>query len=325
MQSLLSVIICTHNPRRDYLNKVITSLKYQTMSLDQWELLLIDNKSEQLLSSEIDLSWHRHARHIREEKLGLTPARLCGIREAQSDLIIFVDDDNILEPDYLEVALQISQNYPFLGAWGGLIQPEFEVTPPEWTKPYWGLLAIREFDGDRWSNLLHQNDTTPCGAGMCVRKKVAQHYADSITHHPVRSKLDRTGNLLLSCGDSDLAFTACDIGLGTGLFVGLKLTHIMPANRLEEQYLLRLLEGIIYSGVFLQSFRVKLPASPTHSWFKKIIEFGRYLKMSPRKRRFHSATKRAEQRAIQDIVKYQEQALIQSTQYEPSSYSSTSS
>ena len=322
---LLSVIICTHNPQHNYFRRVLEALSAQSLSPQQWELLLIDNASDKILASEIDLSWHSHARHIREDQLGLTPARLRGIQEARAETLIFVDDDNILEPDYLEVALQISQNYPFLGAWGGLIQPEFEVTPPEWTKPYWGLLAIREFDGDRWSNLLHQNDTTPCGAGMCVRKKVAQHYTDSITHHPFRSKLGRTGSSMLSCEDSDLAFTACDIGLGTGLFVGLKLTHIMPANRLEEQYLLRLLEGIIYSGVFLQSFRGKLLESPTHSWFKKIIEFGRYLKMSPRKRRFHSATKRAEQRAIQDIVKYQEQALIQSTQCEPSSYSSITS
>ena len=310
MTLLLSVIICTHNPRRNYLQRVLDALNLQSLSMQLWEIFLIDNASDQILASEIDLSWHPQAYHIREDHLGLTPARLRGIKEASAEILVFVDDDNVLEPDYLESALRISRNYPFLGAWGGLIKPEFEISPPEWTKPYWELLAVREFDCDRWSNLLHQNDTTPCGAGMCVRVEVARHYANSTMHHPVRSKLDRIGDLLLSCGDSDLAFTACDIGLGTGLFVSLKLTHLLPTNRLEEKYLTQLLEGIVYSGILLQYSRDEYLKTANTSWIKKMIEFGRYLKMSPRKRRFEQANKRAERLAIQDITKYQKQVLL---------------
>jgi glycosyltransferase involved in cell wall biosynthesis len=312
MRLEITVVICTHNPRQHYLDKVLAALVSQTLPMNQWELLLIDNASDRVLSTEVDLSWHPHTRHIREENLGLTLARLRGIREAQTELIIFVDDDNVLEPTYLEVALQISRNYPFLGAWGGLIRLEFEVPPPAWTKPYWALLAVREFDRDRWSNLLHQNDTVPCGAGMCIRTKVAHHYADSVTHHPLRSKLGRTGSLMLSCEDSDLAFTACDVGLGTGLFVALKLTHLIPASRLEEKYLVKLLEGIMYSGIILQYFRGKLPEPPTSSWLTKLIEFSRYWNISPRKRRFHRAHRRAELLARQEIIKHQEQTLLRS-------------
>ena len=38
-----SVIICTHNPRSDYLRRVLDALKAQTLLREQWELLLIDN------------------------------------------------------------------------------------------------------------------------------------------------------------------------------------------------------------------------------------------------------------------------------------------
>ncbi len=38
----------------------------------------------------------------------------------------------------------------------------------------------------------------------------------------------------------DLALTSCDIGLGTGLFTSLKLTHLISAYRLQENHLLRL-------------------------------------------------------------------------------------
>lgn len=298
----ISVIICTHNPRRDYLEQVLQALKLQTLPRKQWELLLIDNASNQPLSTEIDLSWHPQVRHIREEKLGLTPARLRGIREAVTETLVFVDDDNVLDSDYLEVVLRISKDWPTIGAWGGQIRPEFEETPPDWTKPFWGMLAIREFEQDKWSNLLHQHQTTPCGAGLCVRQVVARKYADLVGDQPKRGGMDRKGKLLTSCGDEDLAFTASDIGLGTGLFTSLKLTHLIPASRLQEDYLLRLVEGMTYSLTILDSFRGKIPPLPNPSLGKCLLETYHLWRLNPRERRFYKARKRGETLAIQEIL-----------------------
>jgi glycosyltransferase involved in cell wall biosynthesis len=302
MKITISVVICTHNPRRDYLDKVLHALKSQTLPIEQWELLLIDNASDELLSSEIDLSWHPQACHIREEQLGLTPARLRGIQEAVAEIIVFVDDDNLLNPDYLEVALQISKDWPIIGAWGGQTLPEFEETPPDWTKPYWGYLAIREFERDSWSNLVHQHQTTPCGAGLCVRRIVAEKYASLARNDSKRFNMDRKDKLLLSCGDSDLAFTACDIGLGTGQFVSLKLTHLIPANRLQEEYLCRLVESIAYSSIILTSFRGEIPVLPNQSWSKNLLENYYASRLNPIERRFYKAKKRGEYLAIQEIL-----------------------
>lgn len=300
---MLSVIVCTHNPRFDYLDKVLHALKFQTLPDLQWELLLIDNASNKLLSSEIDLSWHSNARHIREEKLGLTPARLRGIQEAAAETLVFVDDDNVLDSDYLEVALSISKDWPTLGAWGGQIRPEFEELPPEWTKPYWKILAIREFAQDRWSNLLDQNETTPCGAGMCVRKIVAEKYTYLINNNTRRLNMDRKGSSLISCGDTDLAFTACDIGLGTGQFVSLRLTHLIPANRLQEEYLCKLIEAIAYSGLMLKFFRGNIPIFPNTSSRKSLIEIYHLWRLNSRERRFYKARERGKSLAIQEILR----------------------
>lgn len=303
MHPSISVIICTHNPRRDYLHKVLDALKAQTLSTDSWELLLIDNASEQILASEIDLSWHSNSRHIREETLGLTPARLRGVQESQADILVFVDDDNVLDADYLEITLQISQDFSLLGAWGGQVKPEFEVPPPEWTRSYWNYLAIREFEQDQWSNLLHQYETTPCGAGLCVRKVIAEKYAYLVNTDPKRLGLDRKGNLLTSCGDSDLAFTACDVGFGTGQFTALKLTHLMPAGRLDESYLVKLIEGMEYSHILLESFRGKIPVLPPASWKRTVMEYYRLLRMNDRDRKFYQARKRGFNSAIQVLAK----------------------
>ena len=296
---LISVIICAYNPRQDYLEKVLMALQLQTLPLEQWEFLLIDNASDRPLSSAIDLNWHPHARHIREDELGLTPARLRGIEEAVAEILIFVDDDNVLDSDFLGAAFQISKDYPLVGAWGGQVVPEFEETPPEWTKPYWRMLAIREFDKNQWSNLLHQEETTPCGAGLCIRREVAERYAQVLQTDPKRQKLDRKGQILISCGDTDLAYTACDIGLGTGQFTPLKLIHLIPSSRLREEYLLRLTQGLYYSGILLGAYRGKLPTEPCLS--HKILQWYSRWRMDARSRRFLDASEAGRVKALQEI------------------------
>ena len=90
-----------------------------------------------------DMSWHPHARYIREETLGISSARLRGMREAGADLV--VDDDNVLGVDYLSEAIRIKQEWPRLGVWGsGAIIPEFEVEPAGHLQEFMGMLALRD-------------------------------------------------------------------------------------------------------------------------------------------------------------------------------------
>lgn len=286
----VSVVLCTHNPRPDYLARVMAALQRQTLPAAHWELLLIDNASATPQPLMDQISWHPHGRYILEPQLGLTPARLRGIAEAQADLLIFVDDDNVLDDDYLEVARQISCDKPWIGAWGGQIRPEFEQPPPAWTRPYWGMLAIREFDSDRWANLPDDHRTIPCGAGLCVRRSVATLYAERVHIDHIRLALDRRGAQLSSAGDTDLALTACDIGLGTGQFAALGMTHLIPASRLEEAYLLRLAEGLSYSTSILNSIRGGAP--PRATWRYWVYRQIQRLFTHPREVQFIAATDR---------------------------------
>ena len=298
MKTELSVITCSHNPRADYLTRVTDALKNQTLDKQCWEYLLIDNASAEPLARSIDLSWQPNARHVREEKLGLTPARLRGIQEATGEMLVFVDDDNVLDADYLEQVLRLAAAWPMLGAFGGQARPRFEEEPPEWTRQYWGRLAIREFDQDKWSNVPCLEDTTPNGAGLCVRQRVAGEY---LAYHANRKRkfvLDRAGTRLLSGGDFDLAATACDIGLGNGLFTSLKLTHLVPRERVEENYLLRLTEAQTFSGVVLGSFRSDSGTPIRLGWKTIAADQLRTLFMDPQKRRFFRAIRSGQQKGL---------------------------
>lgn len=97
-----------------------------------------------------------------------------------------------------------------------------------------------------------------------------------------------------------MAICACDLGMGMGLFASLKLTHLIPPDRLTEDYLVRLVEGLAYSSLVLNSFRPTLSANG-HSSKKRLssqaADVARLLTRNRRERRFFRAVKRGEARA----------------------------
>ena len=50
---LLSVLICTHNPRRDYLDQVLAALRAQTLPVAEWELIVVDNASARPVAAKV--------------------------------------------------------------------------------------------------------------------------------------------------------------------------------------------------------------------------------------------------------------------------------
>jgi hypothetical protein len=293
----ISVITCAHNPKERYFAQTLGALRAQSMPTGAWDYLIVDNASDPPLEGRIDLAWHPRARIVREEKLGLTPARLRGIAETQGELVVLVDDDNVLDPDFLEVAARTARERPYLGAWSGQCRGGFEAPPPDWAHRYFGNLAIRQFDHDVWSNLPRLPATMPCGAGLCVRREVAQHYLDLHAAGARQFQFDRTGDSLISGGDNDLAACACATGLGVGLVSALGLTHLIPPERLTAAYLTRLAEGIHFSATLLDA-EWGLTARP-RSWIGRLADKMRALRLAEPHRRIARAAHRGRDRATQ--------------------------
>jgi glycosyltransferase involved in cell wall biosynthesis len=247
-----SIIICAHNPRPNYFDRVLQALRDQTLTPEKWELLIVDNASKAALAPRWDISWHPHGRHIREEELGLAAARRRGMAEAAADILVFVDDDNVLAPDYLSEALSIGQEWPELGTWGaGVISPEFEREPADYLKPYLVCLAIRDYKRASWSNVPHCQVSIPNGAGMCVRACVAREYC--LRHDDEKIQISgRKGTSLVSHEDYEVSYLGCSLGFGMGVFPELRMTHLIPKERVSDGYLLRLVAANAISGGLLE-------------------------------------------------------------------------
>jgi len=272
----ISVIVCTHNPRPDYLRRVLDALQAQTLPKGDWELLLIDNASDPPLPDTWALSSHPHARHIREDELGLTPARLRGIRESSGDVLVYVDDDAVLAADYLQTARDLLMEHPNLGVIGaGILEPEFAVQPPPELVPYLGNLSLRCVSEHFWSTNIKDLVSVPWGAGLCVRRGVTDFYLQLLNQLNVTDLLDRRGERLF--GDGDVVFSWASVAgrQGFGVFPELHVTHLIPADRLTRRYFLQLAHDTNLSSGVLHYLREGIVPGDNHSrveqWIRLIL------------------------------------------------------
>lgn len=248
----LSVIIPAYNPDQKRLEQTLNGLKQQSLSVDMWEFIVIDNHSSNNFQHPQDLSWHPAARIVTENKQGLTYARVKGFNESKGEIIVMVDDDNILNNNYLEEVLNIFDQYPHIGVIGGKSLPLFETAPPLWLDEFYRNLALRDL-GDNvviasW-DYTYPN-TAPIGAGMGIRRKALNAYIEKVTSGQAILS-DRTETSLSSGGDNDIVLEVLKSGWEVGYFPQLKLKHIIPPQRMTVNYMARLVRDSNRSWVQL--------------------------------------------------------------------------
>ncbi len=296
---LVSVIVCTHNPRMDALRRTLKSISLQDLDPDSWELLIIDNGSTVALSNAL-LTGQRCAASItREEKLGLTNARVRAFRETRTPFVIFCDDDNVIEPDYVRTALEIFGAFPQLGAIGASVVCEYEE-PVEAPREFIDLFSDPTGGvGGVWSNDIRHDRSNPIGAGLCLRREVAERFLERVANDSKLLMLGRSGTQLLSYEDTEIVRTACSIGFGKGIFSELKLTHLIGSSRTTEDYILRLHEGHAFSK---EIFQFVGGAAPTKfSSLARIKCLLEVLRASGLQRRIVQARQRGRARGLQHI------------------------
>jgi glycosyltransferase involved in cell wall biosynthesis len=310
MKASLFVALCTHNPRPEYLRETLAALRAQTLPVDSWELLIVDNASTTPLADTLDLSWHPHARIVREDKLGTAHARYRALLEAlvsNAKTILFVDDDNVLQPDYFQQGLEIEREWPRLGAWGGQLIARYESAPPKWIRNYLNYLAITPLNSDRWTNVVTSYDVVPPSAGCFLRASVWQRYLNLVARDPRRLTLGACGDVQVRGEDTDLVLTAIDLGLGVGRFKNLQLEHLIPASRLTPTYVAGLVEGATFGTDLLEYIRFhRLPRRSAQSMLETALLNWRAWRLPEPMRSFRRAELRGRASARRLVLDWQQ-------------------
>lgn len=145
----VSVIVPTYN-RPSYLSDTLGSLFLQDYKADQYEIVVVDNKPTgevfQIIK-DLQSQCQSSVRCLEETDVGLHKARHAGAKAAVGEILIYIDDDVVMEKGWLQ-----SISKPFadqrVAIVGGKVLPKWEAETPKWLaqfpSTYLSLLDLGE-------------------------------------------------------------------------------------------------------------------------------------------------------------------------------------
>lgn len=237
---LLSVILCTYN-RDKYIYNVLRSIAQNDYPHDRYEIVLVNNNSTDNTEAECQRFQADYPdiplNYLIEANQGLSYARNCGITHARGSLLVYVDDDATVNPQYLRTYADFFQKNPDAVAAGGPILPVYETEEPSWMSHY-----TRQLITGRLYLSTHQREfprgAFPGGGNACYRKSVF----DTVGLFNV--ELGRKGSSLIGAEEKDLFDKMTTNGMHFFYLPDAILYHIIPPHKLTNDYFQRLTYSI---------------------------------------------------------------------------------
>ena len=238
---MISVILCTYNRDR-YIYNVLRSIVNGDLPRSEYEIVLVDNNSSDNTKGECQRFVADFPdvvlRYCFEEKQGLSYARNCGIRNAKGDILVYVDDDALVNKEYLTTYADFFRRNADAVAAGGPILPQYDgCEEPQWMSHYTRqLITGKLYLGEHEREFPH--DAFPGGGNAAYRKSVF----DAVGLFNV--ELGRKGNSLIGAEEKDLFDKMTSRGMKFYYLPTAILYHLIPPKKLTQDYFDRLSYGI---------------------------------------------------------------------------------
>ncbi len=260
----VSVVICTHNGR-SRLEPTLAHLRQQSVGGIAWEVIVVDNGSTDDTAEAARIHWGTAPpcplRVVDEATLGLSYARSRGISASAYDVILFVDDDNWLQPDYVRRVYELLSADPGRAACGGFARPVTGAPPPAWFSSVHAAFALggqAPAEGDAGVS----GQGFLWGAGLGLRRRAY----DSLLKAGFRSLVtDRQGKALSSGGDVELSYVLRLGGWSLWYDPSLVLDHAQDDGRLDWNYVRRLMFANGLSAPILDLYKLHFDDCPRHN------------------------------------------------------------
>jgi glycosyltransferase involved in cell wall biosynthesis len=219
----ISLITCAYNSNETILGRLLQSIHRLDFPKNyQVEYLIIDNASSHPIAEQASVKSFIQevafpTQVIVEPQPGLTYARICGIKAAKGQFIIFFDDDNEPASDYLTQAIALMEAFPFVGIWGpGSVRAELlGKVPASLENHYRYTFQERSMPFEQYTRTIQGNEAFPLGTGMVLRREVLTPYLQAFEERKY-TLTDRIGNSLASSGDTQIVLTAVKNGWAVG-------------------------------------------------------------------------------------------------------------
>ena len=238
---MISVILCTYNRDR-YIYNVLQSIAEGTFAASEYEVVLVDNNSSDNTRGEC-VRFRKDYPAISfnycfEQEQGLSHARNCGIHNAKGDILVYVDDDALVNKEYLKTYADFFAHNNEAVAAGGPILPQYDgCEEPDWMSHYTRQLVTGKlYLGEHEREFPH--GAFPGGGNAAYRKSVF----DAVGLFNV--ELGRKGNNLIGAEEKDLFDKMASRGMKFYYLPTAILYHLIPPKKLTQDYFDRLTYSI---------------------------------------------------------------------------------
>lgn len=259
----ITVVICTYN-RATYLPEALESLLKQTLPLNRFEVIVVNNNStdETAFVCENFIQLHAEANfyYLNETEQGASFARNTGAALAKSPLLCFMDDDAVAYPNYLEKIIQFFAQYPHAGGLGGRIIPRYIPEEPKWMSHFVSSL-VGHFHYSETITIFSANKY-PLESNMIIRK------VDFDAVNGFNTALPGVKGTLRIGGEGKEFFLKIK-ALGRTIYYdpAIVVEHIVETKKLTPEYLYRVASGIGRGEM------VRTKAIGSYAYLKKNIEY----------------------------------------------------
>ncbi|MHB8974345.1 MAG: glycosyltransferase [Pirellulaceae bacterium] len=234
----ITVAICTWN-RANLLDQTLARM--HTLHIPEpveWELLVVNNNCTDHTDQVIEHhGQHLPIRRLFEPKAGQSNARNCAVAAAQGDLLLWTDDDVVVDPQWISDYVAAATAYPDATFFGGPILPWFEGRVPRWLELTWSrvanVYAIRDLGP--MPKPIDENNL-PVGANFAVRLLAQKHYL----YDP---DLGRKKTGMLGNDETTVIRAMLRDGLQGGWVPTARVDHYIPKDRQTVGYVRRWFEG----------------------------------------------------------------------------------
>jgi len=229
----ITVAIQTYN-RAATLTETLESLReLRCPQTADYEILVVDNNSSDDTPEVIQKYRDRLAPRLRsvvEPHQGLSHARNRALREAQGQIVSFLDDDVIVDPDWLSAVAAAFEEHAATVV-GGRSYLIFRSQRPAWLPRHYEFFLSRLDYGD---HVIVDTDNDLYGLNFSVRKDVALHVGG------FNPSLGRCGPASLRSGEESDLLRKIRAGGGVAVYEPRAVVgHIVLPERLTIEWFLR--------------------------------------------------------------------------------------
>jgi glycosyltransferase involved in cell wall biosynthesis len=235
----ITVAICTWNRAR-LLDATLEQLRrLRVPGGVSWELLVVNNRC----TDNTDAVIRKHEPHLPlrrlfEPRQGHSNARNCAVAAMRGELLIWTDDDVLVDEGWLQAYWDAVKQYPHAAYFGGTVDPLYETEPPKWVHEQRqlveGPLAIRRLGSEV---RVLEKDEYPFGANMAFRMS-------RLPRLEFDPRLGRMGNAMISGDDTQVIDQLKSQNI-PGIWVGTaRVRHFVPCERLTTRYVWNFWAGI---------------------------------------------------------------------------------